>query len=137
MTQRIRPDSDQTRLSATTRIFFATLGFIFVGIGLIGAVLPLLPTTIFFILAVGCFARSNQRLETWILDHPLFGAPVREWQQHGAISPIAKRLALAGMVIGFSVFAFTARAEPLMLALGAGAMMACALFVVTRPSGPD
>lgn len=136
MTQRIRPDRGQKPHSATTRLVFLMLGFVFVIIGLIGAVLPLLPTTIFFILAAGCFARSNERLETWILNHPHFGGPVRDWFEHRAISPAAKRLALLGMAIGFGIFALTAQPTPLVLAFGAIAILACAVFVVTRPSGP-
>lgn len=136
MTQRIPQDRSPTRLSTSSRLFFATLGFILVGVGLIGAVLPLLPTTIFFILAVPCFARSNERLESWILDHPRFGKPVRDWQENGAISRASKRLAIAGMATGFGVFVFTARPSPLPMTLTAAAMLACALYVMTRPSGP-
>jgi uncharacterized protein len=136
MTQRIRPDRRASRHSAATRMFFAVLGIILVIIGLIGAVLPLLPTTIFFILAAGCFARSNERLEKWVLEHPHFGEPVRTWYEHRAISPVAKRLALLGMAFGFGIFALTAQPTPWVLALGAASILACAVYVVTRPSGP-
>ncbi|WP_248304730.1 YbaN family protein [Breoghania sp. L-A4] len=85
MTQRPPPSKRRSRLPASGRMFYGALGFVLVGIGLVGAVLPLLPTTIFLILAVPCFARSNERMETWILNHPQFGTPVRRWIEHGAI----------------------------------------------------
>lgn len=117
-------------------MIYATIGFALVGLGLIGAVLPLLPTTIFFILAVPCFARSNPRVEAWIRDHPRFGPPVQAWHEHGAISVPAKWMALAGMAFGYGVFLVTTAAR-LPLALGVGvALGGCALYVVTRPSGP-
>ncbi|WP_248304729.1 hypothetical protein [Breoghania sp. L-A4] len=43
---------------------------------------------------------------------------------------------MSGMVIGYGLFAYSAEANPLALILGAGFVLACAAFVVTRPSGP-
>ncbi len=116
------------------RTTYKFLGFGFVALGLVGAVLPLLPTTIFFILAAGCFARSSPELEQRILDHATFGPAVRLWRDHGIIPPKAKFFALSGMTAGYAVFYFTAR-PALWLALGSAAvMLLCAFYVGTRPS---
>ena len=61
------------------------LGLFFVLLGFIGALLPLMPTTIFLILAAGCFARSSPRLENWLLTHPHFGHHIVAWREKGAI----------------------------------------------------
>jgi len=56
------------------------IGFFFVGIGVIGIFLPLLPTTPFFLLAAICFARSSERFHKWLLNHRLFGKYVKGYQ---------------------------------------------------------
>ena len=53
-----------------TRPFFFVLGLVFVGLGIAGYILPVMPGTIFLILAAGCFARSSRRLEAWSENHP-------------------------------------------------------------------
>ena len=66
-------------------LWFAA-GWLMVALGFIGAMLPVMPTTIFLIMAVGCFARSSPRFERWLLEHPQFGRPLRQWREEGAIS---------------------------------------------------
>ncbi len=75
-----------------------------VALGFIGAFLPVMPTTIFLILAAGCFARSSPSLEAWLLHHPRFGTPLRQWREQGAISRKGKAYAAAGMAAGYASF---------------------------------
>ena len=67
------------------RSIFLGLGFLMVALGMIGAVVPLMPTTIFLIAAAACFARSSPRFEAWLLDHSHFGPILRDWRANGAI----------------------------------------------------
>src|SRR3546814_2092907 len=90
------------------------LGFIWVGIGAVGAFVPLLPTTIFIILALGCFARSSPRLEHWLLNHERFGPALRAWRDQRAISRSAKRAACIGMTVGYGLFCVSVRPSPLL-----------------------
>ena len=109
-------------------------GLFLTGLGLVGAVVPLLPTTIFLILAAACFARSSPRLEAKILNHPKFGPFVRDWRDRGAIPLRGKLFAMGGMAGGYAVFAYAARPE-LALALGVAAAMALiAAWIWTRPA---
>ena len=110
------------------------LGLIATVAGLIGAVLPLLPTTPFLILAAACFARSSPRLEARLLADPRFGPLILEWRARGAIPPRAKLLAVGGMTGGYTVFLLTSKpALPLAL-LVAGLMGLVAVWMLSRPS---
>ena len=119
------------------RVVFFCLGCVLVALGAIGAVTPLLPTTIFLIGAAGCFARSSPRLEAWLLDHPQFGKTLRDWRSDGAISRPAKLMACAGMTIGFVAFWFSAQPSGLLAAGVAVLLAACAVYVLSRPTIAD
>jgi uncharacterized protein len=109
-------------------------GLVLAGLGLIGSVVPLLPTTIFLILAAGCFARSSPALEAKILQHPKFGPLVQDWRDRGAIPVRGKLLAVGGMTGGYTVFVLAARPD-LALAIMVAALMALiAAWILSRPS---
>jgi uncharacterized membrane protein YbaN (DUF454 family) len=83
------------------RALWVTLGSIFVVIGAIGVVLPLIPTTPFLLLATACYARGSQRLDDWLHGHPRFGPTLKAWRDHRAVPWRAKLLAAA--LLTFSV----------------------------------
>ena len=116
------------------RGFFLALGLLFVGIGLAGVVLPVLPTTPFLILAAACFARSSTRLERWLLDHSRFGPTLRDWRERGAIPARAKLAALVGTGLGFVLFRLAGDPGPGATAAVAALMLAGLGYVFTRPS---
>ena len=119
------------------RVVYFCMGCVMVALGVIGAVTPLLPTTIFLIAAAWCFARSSPRLEAWLLNHPQFGKMLSDWRSHGAISRPAKLMACAGMTFGFVVFWFSAHPS-LLLAAGVAVLLSiCAGYVVSRPTIVD
>lgn len=123
--------------NSMTRAIYLLLGLGFTALGVVGAFLPLLPTTVFLILAAACFAKSSPRMEAWILDHKDFGPLVRAWRENGAIPRKAKVLACAGMAGGFVLFFLSVHPKPWLALLVAVALAACALFVVSRPSAPQ
>lgn len=116
------------------RPIWIALGFVFVALGFIGALLPLMPTTIFLILAAGCFARSSPRLEAWLLGHKRFGPTLVAWREEGAIPPRAKALACGGIALGYAIFWWGARPSIGVDLAVALVMGACAAFILSRPS---
>ncbi len=118
------------------RTTFKLLGTVCVGLGIVGAFLPLLPSTIFFILAAACFTRSSPALEARILSHPVIGPSVIAWREHGAIGRKSKTVAVAGMAFGYGVFIYTASPAAWLAILVGLTIAGCAAYVLSRPSGP-
>jgi len=116
------------------RHVYLALGIFFVGLGFVGAFLPVLPTTPFLIVAVACFARSSPRLEAWLLDHPTFGPTLRAWRDNGAIPWRAKMMALAGITAGFFIFWFGREPGWLAATAVAALMLTGLAYVFTRPT---
>ncbi len=129
-----RPIEPGPRRSGPLRALYLVLGLLFTALGLIGAVLPIMPTTIFLVLAAACFARSSPRLERWILDHPVFGPPVAAWRDHGVIGRGAKWASIVMMWGGFAV-TVVLNIMPLLGYLALAAVLAAvSVFVASRPS---
>ena len=89
------------------RPLFLAAGLLFVGLGVIGAFLPIMPTVPFLLLAAFCFARSDPALEQRILDHPTWGPQVKDWRERRAISRRSKVMAIGAMTVGAGVTWYT------------------------------
>lgn len=90
------------------RTLYLIAGFVCLGLAVIGAILPVMPTTVFVILAAYCFARSSPRLEAKLLNHPTFGPHIVSWRERGAISrkgKIAATIAFAISIVVALIFA--------------------------------
>lgn len=86
------------------RIFLWRLtAILFVIIGLVGAVVPVMPTTVFLLVAAWAAARGWPELERWLLEHPRFGPPIRLWRSERAVPRKAKYAAAVTMLISIVV----------------------------------
>jgi uncharacterized protein len=110
-------------------------GCIFFLIGLVGVFLPVLPTTVFWIIAALLFAKSSPRMYQKIRDWPKFGPIVVNLLDHGIIAREAKVAAAIGMAIGTVVFTFFDISLEYKIALYVGVAFALT-FVLSRPETP-
>ncbi len=68
-------------------------------LGIIGIVVPLLPTTPFLLLSAGCFSKSSERWHRWLLSNPTFGPMIQDWHEHRCIHCKTKVTALLSMIL--------------------------------------
>lgn len=80
-------------------------------LGLIGVVLPGLPTTPFILLAAACWARASPRLHARLLSHRLTGPLLRDWETNRSLTLRTKTIAVGSMLVmvGFSIWTFRER----------------------------
>ena len=77
------------------RIVLVGVGTATLGLGVVGLILPILPTTPFLLIAAGCYLRSSERLFNWLVHHPRLGLPVRRYIAQKAIPLKVKVISLA------------------------------------------
>ena len=130
------PQTEVRMLSGPARWAMLGLGWCAVGLAVLGAFLPLLPTTPFLLVAAWAFGRSSHRLRQWLYDSKLFGPLLQNWQKHGAIPPWAKAMAVAAMTLAFIGLMQRDAIPVWVLALVGVTLLAVAIWIVSRPSGP-
>ena len=118
------------------RPLLITGGFLCVGLGILGLLLPVLPGTPFFLLAAYLFSKGSQRWHAWLLGQRHMGPMIREWNEHGMIRPRAKVMCLTimalsmGYSIGFVTMPIYGKITIALIGLYTST------FVLTRPSKP-
>lgn len=113
-------------------VFWRTLALACVALGLIGVVLPGLPTVPFLLVAAWAGGKGWPQLETWLLDHPRHGAAIRRWRDHRAVPRRAKWAASLTMLASTAVLA--ASPVPFHAKWGVPVLMAVvAIWLWTRP----
>jgi uncharacterized membrane protein YbaN (DUF454 family) len=109
-------------------------GILCVALGYVGILIPGMPSTVFFICALWAFKRSSPRFESWLLNHPVFGSVLRDWEERKVISPRIKAIAITSLVVcvGISVLIIHSEwAKVLVLVMAAVGVA----VIATRKSG--
>ncbi len=116
------------------RHLLVAFGCLNVGLGIVGLLLPVMPTTVFLFIALWAFSRSSPRFHRWLWNHPRLGHHVRCWHRHRVIPMRAKVTALAVMAASLAcatVFIAGVWLRPAVLAVGLGPV---AGWMLRRPS---
>ena len=87
------------RPTRATGLLLKIAGTVFLVIGGVGIVLPILPTTPFLLLAAVCYARSSERWYHWLLHNRWFGSYIRNWHEGKGISMKTKLLSILFLIL--------------------------------------
>jgi uncharacterized membrane protein YbaN (DUF454 family) len=110
--------------------FLYLLGSISLFLGILGMILPILPTTPFLILSAYFFSKSSSKIHNWILSRPYFGKIIGDWEKHGIITKKAKTQAMIAIFLLFGVSIFILKFSAWIGLIG----LAICFFIITRPS---
>jgi uncharacterized membrane protein YbaN (DUF454 family) len=111
--------------------FYKFLGFVFLGVAVIGVFLPLLPTTPFLLVSAGCFAKSSDKWHQWLLSNKVFGPIIKDWQTRKCISFSTKIFAIS-LIVLFGGFSTLILITDLWFRIIALLLIATGLFCVCR-----
>lgn len=120
--------------STSLRVLYIGAGCVFVGLGALGAVLPLLPSTPFVLLALWCFSRSSQRLADWLQNHRLFGPTIHRWQHHRVVPLSVKLSAYGSMAASLALMIHAGRAPTIAIVATAVIMAIGVIYIWRCPS---
>ena len=93
-------ESSERTLAWPIRVLLWATGTLFVGIGVLGIFLPLLPTTVFLLIAAACYARSSERAYRWLMTNRWFGQYLRNYQEERGATMSSKVITIAVLWIG-------------------------------------
>ena len=122
------------------RKIYLVLGWTCVLLGLIGAFLPLMPTTVFLLMAAWAFSRSSERWHLWLREHAQFGETIRAWEEHHAMPRSAKRISLIALAASYAFTAYMLGPFSWAAIIAGVCIMGVALYIVhipvlSKPSG--
>ena len=122
------------KLHSIKRMLLTFMGMVFVCLGILGIVLPVLPTTPFMIIALWCFAQSSERFHKWLYEHSVFGPPLQQWDRHRVIPPIAKAIAVIAMIAS-TIYVTTYSGVPYYMEIAMGILFIyAAWYILSKPS---
>lgn len=96
-------------ISPVVKYLYLISGFLLVIIGVIGIFLPVLPTTIFLILASACFIKSSPQANEWLRNHKILGMYIKNYQDKSGLTIKSKviNITLLWLMISLSALVFT------------------------------
>ena len=118
---------------AMKKILYNSIGGISLSLGIVGAFLPLLPSTCFILLAAWAFAKSSPAFHAWLMYKSPFAQSIQDWQQHRLIPIRVKWIATISIVASYSITLVLIENVYVLAALGAG-LLALLGYLLSKPA---
>jgi uncharacterized membrane protein YbaN (DUF454 family) len=116
-----------------SHLFWLVLTWIAIGLGAVGAFVPLMPTTVFLLLALWTGSRASPRIRYRLFRHPRYGPALRDWHRHGVISRRAQWLACGAMALSLCLLWLSGASASILISVGA-CLAVVAAWICSRPS---
>lgn len=121
----------QLSQSKILRVVYICLALLSLGVGMVGVIVPGLPTTEFVLLAAFFASKGSARLHAWFYHHKIFGPMIRDWQDHKRISRKSKYMATLSMSIAAAILIWKVPHLPSVV-ISIGCMMCVLVWLWTR-----
>ncbi len=115
------------------KILYNTIGSISLSLGIVGAFLPLLPSTCFVLLAAWAFAKSSPVFHSWLIHESPFAQSIQDWQQHRIIPKRVKWIATISIIASYSITVALIENVFVLAALGGG-LLALLGYLLSKPA---
>lgn len=109
-------------------------GTLCVGLGVIGALLPVMPTVPFLLLAAGCYARGSPKALRWLMGNPVFGRELRNYTEGRGLAARTKALSISAVIIGITISIVISGMEPLIVVVLITVMAAVVIHLLSLPT---
>jgi uncharacterized protein len=118
------------------KVFYIILGWFSVGLGILGIILPLLPSAPFLLVAVWAFSQSSPETAAKIRAHSILGPPILDWEKHGVI-PLYAKIAAVAMMLGSGGYLWGWSGTHIWILIAISVLyLGVAAFILSRPHRP-
>jgi uncharacterized membrane protein YbaN (DUF454 family) len=115
------------------RAILIAFGWFSLILGMIGAMVPVMPSMVFLLASLWCFSKGSRRFYTWLYGHRVFGPSLRLWSEHRVIPLRAKLATLSGIAFSVVILVALTPEGSTLLFVYSGINAVAALFIVSRP----
>lgn len=105
------------------------IGHFFVGVGFVGIVVPIMPGTVFFIIAAYFYARSSRKFYNWLMEHKIIGPHIKNYQA-GKITQKGKLISIGSMTFAILVSIFLVKPPLWVTAVLIATNLAVAIYIL-------
>lgn len=126
-------------ISTLRRVMFIVIGTISLGLGIIGAYVPGMPSTVFFLITIGCYARGSERMYRWLLSRTWLQGPLRTALTFSRHRAVPVRIKIFAQSVAWSSAAFLIFSGRTLVAqfMGIALAMSCSIAMALIRTLPD